>query len=52
MSATAKIHYDDDIADMASIPEAVLNRNVDLAVVNADKEGLCIAQQSKLPQLG
>lgn len=45
MFATDKIYYDDDPADMASIPDDAPHRNVDLIVINADKEGLYIVLQ-------
>jgi len=39
MSKTDRIFHDDDPDDIESIPPTALHRNVDLAIVQADKEG-------------
>ena len=38
MSATEKIYYDTE-EDIATIPDDAFHRNVDLTVVQADKDG-------------
>lgn len=41
MSATDKI-YTDEADDIETIPPNAFHRNVDLTVIQADKEGSCI----------